>query len=82
MSGWWTEIWSVGKGTNRVYCGIARTEEGFAVDVFRGDTCIDSRVLDSRNAAVKAAAAAERRHAPDDRSADVSRRASQELTAH
>jgi hypothetical protein len=80
---WWTEIWSVGRGTNRVYCGIARTEEGFAVDVFRGDTCVDSRVVDSRTAAVKAAATLERRHTRDARSGEAGRRAAgQPLTAH
>jgi hypothetical protein len=80
---WWTEVWSVGRGTNRLYCGIARTEEGFAVDVFRGDTCVDSRVVDSRTAAVKAAASLERRHARDVRSEEAARRAAQQpLTAH
>jgi hypothetical protein len=62
-SGWWTEIWSVGRGADRVYCGVARTDEGFAVDVFHGDTCIESKVFDSRIDAVKAASAFERRTA-------------------
>jgi hypothetical protein len=38
----WTEIWADGYGRNRSYCGIAGTEDGFAVDVFRGDTCLAS----------------------------------------
>jgi hypothetical protein len=62
-NGWWTEIWSLGRGANRLYCGIARTEDGFAVDVFRGDTCVDSWIFETREAAVKAAAAQEHRHA-------------------
>ena len=73
-SGWWTEIWSVGRGSNRVYCGIARTEEGFAVDLFRGDTCIESRVLENRIDAVKAAGALERRHSRAGHSPQVPRR--------
>lgn len=40
----WTEIWSAGYGRDRSYCGIAETEEGFAVDVFHGDTCVASTV--------------------------------------
>ena len=66
MSRWWTETWSVGLGTDRLYCGIARTEEGFAVDVFHRDTCIDSVVCATRKDALKTAAAMERRytHAP------------------
>jgi hypothetical protein len=31
MAGWWTELWSIGNGLSRTSCGIARTEEGFAV---------------------------------------------------
>jgi hypothetical protein len=70
-SRWWTEIWSVGRGSNRVYCGIARTEEGFAVDLFHGDTCVESRVLGTRTDAVKAAGALERRHSREGRSRQV-----------
>jgi hypothetical protein len=36
------EVWSIGEGGSRVYCGVATTDEGFAVDVFRGDTCLES----------------------------------------
>jgi hypothetical protein len=32
----------VGEGRSRIYCGIAQTDEGYAVDVFHGDTCVDS----------------------------------------
>ena len=71
-NGWWTEIWSVGRGPNRVYCGIARTEEGFAVDLFCGDTCIESREVESRDDAVKAAGVLERRHSRESRSPEVS----------
>lgn len=62
MSGWWTPMWSIGAGANRVYCGIARTEEGFAVDVFRGDTCLESLVFERRTEAVRGAAAFERQY--------------------
>jgi hypothetical protein len=55
MADWWAEEWSVGTASSRVYCGIARTEEGYAVDVFRGDTCIDSFVFNTRTDARRAA---------------------------
>jgi hypothetical protein len=61
MSGWWTEMWSAGSGASRRYCGIARTEDGFAVDVMRGDTCIASDTHPTREAAEHAAAAYKRR---------------------
>ncbi len=51
----WTEVWSAGHGRSRSYCGIARTEEGFAVDVFHGDTCVASAVFGSQHEAEKAA---------------------------
>jgi hypothetical protein len=70
-SGWWTEIWSVGRGSSRVYCGVARTEEGFAVDLFRGDTCLESCEVQTRTEAVKMASALERRHSPEGRSPGV-----------
>ena len=37
-----SERWRIGSGGARVSCGISRTEDGFAVDLFRGDTCVDS----------------------------------------
>ena len=45
---WWREIWSVGEGRSRIYCGIAKTPDGYAVDVFAGDSCIDSETFGSR----------------------------------
>ena len=55
MLDWWTEQWSIGEGPSRAYCGIARTEEGYAVDVFRGYTCVDSFPYANRREAVAAA---------------------------
>lgn len=55
MVDWWTEEWAIGTGQSRVYCGISRTEEGYAVDVFRGDTCIDSFVFNTQHDAKRAA---------------------------
>lgn len=51
----WTEIWSTGRGRDRSYCGIAETEEGFAVDVFEGDTCVASTTFVTRQDAERAA---------------------------
>lgn len=45
---WWREVWSVGEGRARTYCGITRTPEGFAVDVFEGDTCVESESFATR----------------------------------
>lgn len=45
---WWREVWSVGEDRQRTYCGIARTPDGYAVDVFNGDTCVESEVFSSR----------------------------------
>jgi hypothetical protein len=45
-----------------MYCGIERTEEGFAVDVFRGDSCVVSQVHPSRSEAERAARAIARRY--------------------
>ena len=47
-SDWWREVWSAGEGRTRAYCGIARTPDGYAVDVFEGDTCVESEVCASR----------------------------------
>ncbi len=47
-SDWWREIWSVGEGASRVYCGIARTPDGYAVDVFEGDQCLESDTFETR----------------------------------
>lgn len=51
----WTEIWSQGQGRSRVYCGVARTEVEFAVDLFHGDTCVASWVFESFEEAKRAA---------------------------
>lgn len=58
----WTEMWTFGNGATRVYCGVARTEDGFAVDLFCGDVCVDSWIFGTRQAAVKAALDLERQH--------------------
>lgn len=60
----WTEIWSVGRGARRMYCGIATTPEGFAVDTFRGLECIESTVHPSRAEAERVAASLRRRYGP------------------
>jgi hypothetical protein len=62
MARWWTELWSLGAGPSRIYCGIAQTVEGFAVDVFYGDTCIDSEVYPTRASATRAAQARKRHY--------------------
>jgi hypothetical protein len=62
MRNWWTEIWSVGDGPGRTYCGIARTPDGFALDVFRGDTCLESTLHASWGDAEREASALKRRY--------------------
>jgi hypothetical protein len=62
MRNWWTEMWSVGEGRDRTYCGIARTPDGFALDVFRGDTCLASTLHESWSAAEQEATALKRRY--------------------
>lgn len=57
MTDWWTEQWSFGEGQSRTYCGIARTDEGYAVDVFRGDNCVASEVHSTHGDAARAARA-------------------------
>ena len=52
---WWTEVWSLDDGANRVYGGIALTPEGFAVDVFENDTCVESDTYLTREEAERAA---------------------------
>lgn len=64
MADSWTELWSVRAGRSRTYCGVARTDDGFAVDVFRDDTCIASEEHATREMAVRAALARERRYRP------------------
>lgn len=62
---WWREIWSFGEGPSRVYCGIAKTSEGFAVDVFQGDTCVESETFATRIEAAFAVDLFRRRYAGD-----------------
>ena len=62
MASAWTELWSMGKGKSRRYCGMEQTEDGFAVDVMRGDTCVASETFPSRDQAERAAAAYHRRY--------------------
>ena len=57
MVNWWAEEWSFGSGPSRLSCGISRTAEGYAVDVFRGDTCVESFVYPDRAEARGAAQA-------------------------
>jgi len=52
---WWTEVWSIDDGYDRVYGGIAHTPEGFAVDVFENDTCVESDIYLTREEAERAA---------------------------
>jgi len=54
---WWTEVWSIDDGQSRVYGGIALTPDGFAVDVFENDTCVESDTYESREEAENAALA-------------------------
>jgi hypothetical protein len=65
MANSWTELWSFGLGRSQVRCGVARTEEGFTVEVWRSDCCIESEQYPTREMAVRAALACERRYHPD-----------------
>jgi len=58
----WTEIWSVGSGRSRVYCGIAEAFAEFAVDLFAGDTCVSSDVFTTRDEASMAGHMLKRQH--------------------
>jgi hypothetical protein len=55
MVNWWAEEWSLGSGSSRVSCHVSRTPDGFAVDVFRGEMCVESFLYDSHNEATKVA---------------------------
>jgi hypothetical protein len=61
MADSWTEIWSVGSGRSRMYCGVAETDGEYAVDIFSGDTCVSSDVFGTRSAAMLAAHSSQRR---------------------
>jgi hypothetical protein len=62
MAKWWKEVWSAGSGARRLYCGIARTVDGYAVDLFRGDECIASDLFATRTEAERAASGLRREH--------------------
>jgi hypothetical protein len=62
MRNWWTELWSIGEGPARTYCGIARTPDGFALDVLRGDTCLASTLHETWSEAEREASAMKRRY--------------------
>jgi hypothetical protein len=62
----WSEIWSAGHGRDRSYCGIAATDDGYAVDVFQGDTCVASSLFANRDEAERAASRARARYARTD----------------
>ena len=64
MKDWWREVWSVGQGQTRKYCGIAKTEDGYAVDVFEGDTCLESVSFVTRLEAAYAVDAFRRSYGP------------------
>ncbi|MCR4375778.1 MAG: hypothetical protein NUW22_13105 [Acidobacteria bacterium] len=62
MADSWTEMWSIGGGRARTYCGIAEAEGEFAVDLFSGDTCLSSEVFATRPEAARTAQALHRRY--------------------
>lgn len=62
MADSWTEMWSIGGGRARTYCGVAEAEGEFAVDLFSGDTCLSSEVFGTRPEAARAAQALHRRY--------------------
>jgi hypothetical protein len=53
----WAEVWSVGTGRSRIYCGISEALGEFCVDLFTGDTCLSSWVFATRAEARDAAKA-------------------------
>lgn len=59
---WWTELWTEQEGATRVYCGVARTDEGFAVDLFRDYTCVLSEPYRTEHEAVMASMALQQSH--------------------
>ena len=75
LNDWWREVWSVGHGPSRRYCGIAKTAEGFAVDVFEGDTCLESRTFATRLEAAYAVDAVRAAYAPESTEAVLQGRA-------
>ncbi len=55
MVNWRAENWSFGSGASRVSCGVSQTEDGYAVQLFRGDHCVERFVYPSRAEAMDAA---------------------------
>lgn len=62
MADSWTEMWTIGGGRARTYCGIAEAEGEFAVDLFSGDTCLSSEVFATQPEAVRSAQGLHRRY--------------------
>ena len=42
------EQWKLMSGGSRISCGISRTEDGFSVDVYDGETCVDRYACGTR----------------------------------
>jgi hypothetical protein len=59
MKGPRTVLWRHGNGSSRLSCGVARTADGFVVDVQRGDACVKTEQFTTREAAVRRALALE-----------------------
>ena len=51
----WIEVWRDGEGDTGRRCTIERTPDAYAVDVFRGDTCIYSMIYPTPDEARAAA---------------------------
>ena len=79
MTGSWTEVWSYGRGSARTYCGISRTYDGFAVDVFHGFTCLETTVHETHDAAMAMARACRARYRRAGMAARKARQYSREL---
>ena len=48
MNAWRAEQWWLGSGADRVSCGISRSEDGYAVDLFHGSQQIESIFYSTR----------------------------------
>lgn len=44
-----SEQWKLVSGGSRISCGISRTEDGFSVDVFDGEICVDRYACGTRS---------------------------------
>jgi hypothetical protein len=58
----WTEVWSFGLEPSRTYCVVERTEDGYAVDIFHGYTCLEAAVYATHDEAHGAAVASRARY--------------------